>query len=229
MFGNCRALDDNDPCIEQWEANGTGPYRSLGFDQLAKLTSSTAESDTSDIVVYGGPGNIIGFLPPELPAEDIVGAYTHTVVKSNPRNRAGSVTLLSDDPKDVPDIQFRFFSDGADDDLQAMAEGVERMRESFKAAPAPYTPVEEVYPGANLTGDALKKYIRSQVFAHHAASTCAIGSDDDPRAVLDSDFPCSRYQGLESGRRFGFPKCPRLIPGRGYIYAERESQRSHST
>ncbi|ETN36199.1 uncharacterized protein HMPREF1541_08476 [Cyphellophora europaea CBS 101466] len=212
MFSECRAGEDDDPCMAQWDANGTGPYRSLGFDQLAKMTSSTADSETSDLVMYGGPGNIIGFLPPELPAEDIVGAYTHTVVKSNPRNRAGSVTLLTSDPRDVPDIQFRFFTDGADEDLQALAEGVERMRESFKAVPTPYTPIEEVYPGENLTGDALKDYIKSQAFAHHPASTCAIGPDDDPNAVLDADFRVRGTEGLRVVDASAFPNVPGSFP-----------------
>ena len=212
MFKDCRALTDNDPCLPIWQENGTGPYRSTGFDQLAKLTSSTAESNTSDIIIYGGPGNIIGFLPPELPAKDIVGAYTHTLLKSNPRNRAGTLTLKSTNPRDVPNIQLRFFTDGADADLQALAEGLEQMREAFKAVPPPYTPVEEVYPGADLHGEELKSYIKSQSFGHHPACTCSIGADDDPRAVLDSAFRVRGTKGLRVVDASAFPNVPGSFP-----------------
>lgn len=165
------------------------------------------------MVFYSGPGKIIGFLPPELPPKDIVGAYTHTILKSVPRNRAGSLTLKSKDPRDVLDIQFRWFTDGADEDLQALAEGVAIMRNAFKSVPAPYTPVEEVYPGTHLTDlDELKEYIRTQAFGRHPSSTCAIGADDDPRAVLDSDPRVRGIQNLRVVDASAFPNVPGSSP-----------------
>ncbi|KIX09364.1 uncharacterized protein Z518_00443 [Rhinocladiella mackenziei CBS 650.93] len=56
MGAKCRTWQAEDPCLDEWLQNGTGPYRSAGFDHLGKYTSSVAKSNTSDVVFHGGGG-----------------------------------------------------------------------------------------------------------------------------------------------------------------------------
>jgi hypothetical protein len=53
----------------------------------------------------------------------------------------------SNHPLDVPDIQFNFFQDGADTDLQAIFEAITFGRDSFARQLIPY---DEQQPGENL-------------------------------------------------------------------------------
>ena len=66
----------------------------------------------------------------------------------------------------------------------------------------------EIWPGPEVTGSALKDFIKNEAWGHHASCTAPIGADDDPMAVLDSDF---RVRGVDSLRVVDasvFPKIP---------------------
>jgi len=51
-----------------------------------------------------------------------------------------------------------------------------------------------------------KDYILKQTWSHHATSTCSIGADDDPLAVLDSNFRVRGTKGLRVVDESAFPK-----------------------
>jgi choline dehydrogenase-like flavoprotein len=51
-------------------------------------------------------------------------------------------------------------------------------------------------------------YIKNDAWSHHCSSTCAIGTDNDPMAVLDSSFRVRGVQGLRVVDASVYPKIP---------------------
>lgn len=73
------------------------------------------------------------------------------MLKSHPRNRAGTVTLRSADPLDTPEILYNYFdtgSDGADLDLETIYESINLARDAFNRSGIVF---DEVLPGPQAT------------------------------------------------------------------------------
>jgi choline dehydrogenase len=70
----------------------------------------------------------------------------------------------------------------------------------------------------------IRTYIRDNTWGHHASCTCKIGADDDPMAVLDSNFRVRGTQGLRVVDASVFPRIPGLfIVSAIYMVAEKAS------
>lgn len=124
------------------------------------------------------------------------------------RNNAGTIELRLTDPRDTLIINFNSFDSGvtaneADEkDLQAVYESMQFSRKIFDDGG-----FEEVWPGPNVTTEAeLKDFIRREAWGHHACCTAAIGADEGPNAVLDSDFRVRGVDGLRVVDASVFPK-----------------------
>jgi choline dehydrogenase len=138
-----------DPCLDKWRVSPrTGvTYDTSGFAGSAFFKSSTTPDGNYDVFAFGGPVNFRGYFPNYSVNATINHNYwSWALLKSHPRNRAGSVTLRSADPLDVPYIDFEFFKDGAEEDLQAMYESITFARDAFARQPVPFT---EVLPGSD--------------------------------------------------------------------------------
>jgi choline dehydrogenase len=134
----------------------------------------------------------------------------------NPKSQAGSVRLLSANPQDIPDINFRFFEKGGDEDLQELLEAIKIFRKAYNDAGSPITPWNELHPcpGVNkqCTDAEQKDFIKHQAYSHHPTSTCAIGGDDDKMAVLDSKFRVRGVKNLRVVDASAFPVVPGAFP-----------------
>lgn len=135
--------------------------------------------------------------------------YTWAILKAHPRNRAGTVKLISSDPLEPPQITYNYFDTGSGDydkDLQGLSEAVGMARKAFKSQ---LVPVKEVLPGAEIQSvDAIKQYAADTAWGHHASCTCPIGADDDPNAVLDSSFRVRGVRGLRVVDASVYPHIP---------------------
>merc|ERR1712050_31471 len=71
---------------------------------------------------------------------------------------------------------------------------------------------EEMYPGvAVVSDDDIEQYVRSTIHSANAlTSSCRMGSDDDPLAVLDPEL---RVRGVGSLRVVDASAMPRIIGG----------------
>ena len=131
---------------------------------------------------------------------------------------SGTVRLRSADPQDVPDINFRFFKDQGDADISELVAGTNMMREMWLSAGSPAAPIQELHPCAgevgktNCTDAAQAEYVRTQAYSHHATSSCRIGADSDPLAVLDSKFRVRGVSGLRVVDASVFPVVPGAFP-----------------
>ncbi|EMR72314.1 hypothetical protein MGN70_000149 [Eutypa lata] len=190
------------------ELNGTaGP--------IAVLLKTPTARKGRNIHAWCGSFSFEGFYP-GFPTDYGLSQYECAIVHMNPRSQAGYVRLTSADPQDVPDINLRFFEDGADEDLTEILDGVKTFREAMNNAGEPITPFNEKHPcpGKNqvCSDEDQKEYIKLQSYSHHASSTCAIGPADDKYAVLDSKFRVHGVKNLRVVDASAFPTVPGAFP-----------------
>ncbi|KAH8812992.1 hypothetical protein F5884DRAFT_879142 [Xylogone sp. PMI_703] len=206
-----------DPCLAAWY-QGKGPYTSGPLDSVM-FKSSKAVGNERDILIWSDNNPYRGYWPAvtvnPIPFDPPT-AWNFAIVKIHPQNSAGTVLLRSADARDVPDINFRFFegnTTAADLDIEAMAEAVEFGRRALNLTDAATLgPWTESFPcQGNHTCD-VDEIIRKQTWSHHATSTCAIGSENDPMAVLDSHFRVRGVDGLRVVDASAFPRTPGAFP-----------------
>ena len=172
--------------------------------------SSVSGDDNFDIFAFGGPVNFRGYFPYySINATVEHDWFTWAILKAHPRNNAGTVTLRSSDPLDVPDITFNYFDTGVGDyeaDLQALYEAIELGRDAFDRQ---LVDVTEVLPGKDVTSkEDIQEYVKNSAWGHHASCTCPIGTDDDPMAVLNSKFQVRGVSGLRVVDASVYPRIP---------------------
>jgi choline dehydrogenase-like flavoprotein len=215
VLENCNFGVAPDPCLDQWQ-KGEGPYVNHGA-AAGILLKSREELDTPDLIIFGLPSFFKGYEPGY--SHDVFGSknkFTWAVLKAHTGNTAGTITLRSADPRDVPDIRFRYFHEGTTangedaNDLAAMVKGVNFARLARKEADnlMLLTNFSEMVPGEGVKDAALETFIKDEAWGHHASCTCPIGGDDDAMAVLDSRLRVRGVDGLRVVDASVFPKIP---------------------
>jgi choline dehydrogenase len=202
-----------DACLDRWQTSvlgNRGIYASPGLGAAMFYKSSVAEHNEWDMFVFGGPVNFRGYFPGySYNATSEHDWFSWAILKAHPRNNAGSVILRSADPLDVPAITYNYFDTGVGDyeaDLTALSEAVQLARDSFKSQ---LVPITEVLPGKDVnTPEGVANYAKDTAWGHHASSTCPIGADNDPMAVLDSSFRVRGTAGLRVVDASVFPRIP---------------------
>ncbi|RFN47954.1 choline dehydrogenase [Fusarium flagelliforme] len=226
---------DPDPCLEEYKKGktpiGKGVYATNGIALAAVMKSSVAEGEP-DLLISGGPAKFTGYFH-GYSREALADAkhWSWIILKAHSRNNAGTVTLKSKDPQDMPLINFNYYDTGVnangegDKDLQATYEGFQWGRKAFDKLIPLDGDFDEVWPGRNVTKkEDIKQYIKNEAWGHHASCTCPIGADDDPMAVLDSQFRVRGVEGLRVVDASVFPKIPGFyIALPLYIVAEKAS------
>ncbi|KFY68954.1 hypothetical protein V496_00653 [Pseudogymnoascus sp. VKM F-4515 (FW-2607)] len=206
--------DNSDPCLKKWhngkKALTRGTYVSNGFVAAMFIKSSQSADGNYDELAFGGPLNFRGYYPGyAVDATAAKNSWTWALLKAHPRNTAGTVQLASADPQDTPKISFNYFDAGSGDyaaDLQTITESIRIARWAFGNQTVPVT---EVLPGPSVkTTEEIQDYIKNTAWGHHASSTCAIGADGDPMAVLDSSFRVRGVSGLRVVDASVYPRIP---------------------
>ncbi|WP_341676221.1 GMC oxidoreductase [Niveibacterium sp. SC-1] len=195
-----------------WNASRGGMYASSGA-ALAFVRRSLAELPEPDIFCMGllarFEGYYEGFSEPIRAHRD---ALTWAVLKAHTRNRAGTVTLRSADPREPPQVNFHYFEEGDDaagHDLRAVVDAIRFVRRMTAPLVARGAIAEELAPGPAVSSDeALADYVRNTAWGHHASCSCPIG-DAAQGGVLDSNFRVHGVRGLRVADASVFP----LIPG----------------
>lgn len=211
-----------DPGMREWRSDDPNAlYRSNGI--LVGIKRKVPDgSEHPELFVFGAPSNFTGYRPGF--AQDGLRGGNHfnwAVVRGYQQSMDGTVRLRNDDPTEPPEINFRYFDDGGDSagvrqDLRAVREGLEEARRINATAHrlrfGDAATDREVYPGAEKHDDALDAVIRKDAWGHHASCTARMGADDDPLAVLDSDFRVRGTRALRVVDASAFPAIPGLFP-----------------
>ncbi|KAH7121919.1 GMC oxidoreductase [Dactylonectria estremocensis] len=201
-----------DPCLKKWQSGAAdgerGIYGSNGI-ALGIVKKSSVAVDNPDLFIAGAPINFPGYYP-GYSVNGTVDArhWTWIVLKAHSRNTAGTVTLRSSDPRDVPQIDFNSFEDDATKDVQALVEGMKLSRKMFSSVIPLTGGFTEVWPGSKVADSGLAQFAKDEAWGHHASCTCPIGTDGDKMAVLDSKFRVRGTEGLRVVDASVFPKIP---------------------
>jgi choline dehydrogenase-like flavoprotein len=180
----------HDPHGRMWKNSRTGAYASNGV-ALAIIKRSAPKRPLPDLLILAMRNRFTGYFPGysnwiKRYGDDYLTWY---ILKAHTKNRGGSVTLRSADPRDPPNINFHYFDEGTDqsqDDLEAVVDGIEYVRRLTAAAGEMIS--EEEVPGGSLRREELRRFVKYNAWGRHACGSCAIGARTDPMAVLDTDF-----------------------------------------
>ncbi|WP_162084404.1 GMC family oxidoreductase [Sulfuriferula nivalis] len=223
LWGRC-TFQGGDPAMQSYESGRwiddkgvehafSGPYAGNNLSGTRIAKSSYAKGDP-DLFFVGLPVAFYGYFP-GFSTQQATNHFSWNVLKAHTENTAGTVTLRSADPADVPEIIFRFFEEGnaGDADMKATIEGVRMIRRAMAEPAAQQHIEEETAPGSNVTSQAdLEEFARNTARGHHASCTAKIGAVDDPMAVLDSRFRVRGVNGLRVVDACVFPKTPGFFP-----------------
>jgi choline dehydrogenase-like flavoprotein len=180
---------------------------------LAAIRRSADDRPLPDLFCFGVLADFRGYYPGySIRVVQKLNYLTWAVLKAHTQNRGGVVTLRSTDPLERPEINFHYFeegTEGGDEDLNSVVEGVKFVRELTRPLIQDGIIVEEEAPGTDVTTDEqIRAYVRDTAWGHHASCTCAIGADIKAGAVLDSNFRVRGATGLRVVDASVFPRIP---------------------
>ena len=198
----------SDRQYRKWRRWRGGTYTSNGL-MFSAMFASRTDRERPDLFCFFLLADFRGYYPGYSERVRKLNYLTWTVLKAYTRNTAGVVRLRSADPRDRPDINFRYLAEGnvpPGDDLDALATGIRFGRQVADAIGD--LVVEEETPGRHLyTGDQLKLHIADNAWGHHACGTCAM-KPEDQGGVVDSHFRVHGIRGLRVVDASIFPRIP---------------------
>lgn len=213
-----------DPAFERWQRHRKGPYSTNGI-VCGRIMRSSPKLSIPDLFLFGLVGNFHGYYPGYAAALTADKRhFTWGILKAHTHNRAGTVRLRSSDPRDPPDIDFNVFdrdSGGAEEDIEAVTEGVITARRMMRWLGDKVE--DEIIPGPGvLTRPELADFIRHNAWGHHASCTNKMGPAEDPLAVVDGRFRVHGVKNLRVVDASVFPRIPGFfIVSAVYMLAEK--------
>ena len=204
-------FDTTDPQYGEWSATRGGPYITNGA-VLSMFKRSAPERPLPDLFCVAFLGRFQGYFPAysDLFVKNL-DYLTWAILKAHTNNRAGEVTLRSADPRDTPQVNFRYFEEGTKDggqDLDSVVDGIKFVRKLTAKLRQEGLIAEEALPGEHVqTDDELREFIRHYAWGHHASCSCAIGPREQ-NGVLDSNFRVHGTEGLRVVDASVFPRIP---------------------
>ncbi len=230
-----RPGEEPDRHFRQWQ-QGEGIYTTNGAVlSIIRQSKAAARKPNGepDIFLFGLVTNFRGYYPGyHKDVETAHRYFTWAVLKGHTNNTAGQVAIRSNNPQDVPEINFHYFQEGNDtrgEDLEAVVDAVEFVRD-MTAGYRDYITEQEL-PGKDTNSgtdiydrDQICQFVKDHAWGHHASCTCKIGAADDKMAVLDSKFRVRGTKNLRVVDASVFPRIPGLfIAAAVYMIAEKAS------
>ncbi|MCB0414939.1 MAG: GMC family oxidoreductase [Bdellovibrionales bacterium] len=238
--------NSKDQSLIQWLNKKTREksiYSTNGVVVSLKMKSSVCQEGKTDLVLFGAPGDFRGYKP-GYAREALAhkNRFTWAILKGHSRNRSGEVTLRPPknsrfyDPRETPHINFKYFKDGHDQDLQAVIEGVEKVRainnESFSRATRYRNQIDrpadkrELYPGRQIQAQSdMQSWIKKEAWGHHASCTNKMGLHPSDGSVVNTDFKVHGTTNLRIVDASVFPEIPGLfIVTPIYMISEKASE-----
>jgi choline dehydrogenase-like flavoprotein len=213
----------------RWNALREGLYASNGA-AMAFVRRSRPEPAEPDIFCMALPVRFEGYFPGfSKLIRERHDYLTWAVLKGHTRNRAGSVTLRSADPRAAPVVNFRYFEPGGEGaalDLQALVQAIEFVRSLTRPLIERGVIAEECKPGPGVdTPEQLADYVRDTAWGHHASCSCPIGRAEEG-GVVNSDFAVHGTRKLRVVDASVFPRIPGLfLVSAVYMIAEKAADR----
>jgi choline dehydrogenase-like flavoprotein len=200
-------FDTSDPQYQQWSKRRKGLYATNGA--VLTMFNRSRRAELPDLFCMALLAQFKGYFPGYSALfPQGLNYLTWVILKAHTKNRKGQVTLRSADPRDMPLINFNYFEEGGDEDLDAVIEGIQFVRNLTAKLQREELIVTEEIPGSDCQSlDHLKKFVRNNAWGHHASCTCAIGPREQ-NGVLDSNFRVYGTEGLRVVDASVFPRIP---------------------
>ncbi len=221
-------FERGDRLYREWRERRQGMYISNGA-AIALARRSVPDQPNPDLFLMALLARFSGYYPGY--SREIVEHHdylTWAILKAHTENRAGSVTLRSADPRDTPEVNFRYFDEGDDtagDDLRAVVSGIRMARRLSEALNRSERIADEELPGAHLqTDEELAGYVRDNAWGHHASGTCAIGPQGAERRA-GVRLHGARHARPACRRCLGVPANSRLLHRQRRVYGRGKSRR----
>lgn len=196
-----------DPCYVEWQS-GKGVYTTNGA-LLAVIKKSSPDRPDPDLFMFALAGKFHGYFPGySKEMERTKNFLTWMVLKAHTENPGGRVRLESSDPRERPEIDFKYFDEpvSAKRDVDAVLEGVRFVRKISKHNTAIK---REIIPGPDIaTDDQVREFIKDNAWGHHASCSNRMGKPSDPLAVVDSKFRVIGVENLRVVDSSVFPRIP---------------------
>ncbi|GEP36423.1 choline dehydrogenase [Nocardioides psychrotolerans] len=163
------------------------------FESVAFVRTSQA-TDVPDLQLHLLPWSYVSPNQDEPIRHDVDPRTSLTVLTTliYPKSR-GTLRLASGDPTAAPLIDFQYLADNAD--LEVLGEGSEMVREIMGGAAFGGSIKEEIHPGRELQGSALRQAILNRATSvYHGVGTCRMGVDE--LAVVAPDLRVRGIEGL---------------------------------
>ena len=203
---------------------GTGPATSFPLEVggLYKSSPDLAQPDLQShfLPALSSAALRLPYFSKVLPQDRGAGFFAN-VFQLRPES-TGSIELASADPLAHPRIRPGYLS--APQDLLVLREGVKRLREIFRQPAFNAWRGVELAPGPTVQSDAdIEAWIRATAdTVYHPTSSCRMGGNTDPMAVLDNQC---RVRGVAGLRVVDASSLPRVTSGNTaapvYMLAER--------
>ncbi len=195
----------------EWMRSRQGIYASNG-GLFAVVKNSPSSKVVPDLFCMSLLARFEGYFPGYSKLiSDSHDFFSWVVLKAHTRNRAGTVRLKSADPRDPPEINFRYFDEGSaggDEDLRAVVEGIKFVRTISADLRREKLIAKEELPGDHVqSDDDLSQFVRDNAWGHHASCSCSIGARESG-GVLRSDFRVHGTEGLRVVDASVFPRIP---------------------
>jgi choline dehydrogenase-like flavoprotein len=213
-----------DPLYRLWETERKGIYTTNG-SVLCVMARSDPGQPSADLFCYAVLTDFRGYKRGYSDRiRTSLDCLTWVVLKGHTNNVAGEVTLVNDNPRTRPHVQFKYFEEGSagyERDLAAVAEGIRLCRRMSAGLYADLRMREELPGPACQSDDELTAFARTHAWGHHASCTCKIGPRDRG-GVLSGDFKVYGTEGLRVVDASVFPRIPGLfIASAVYMVAEK--------
>jgi choline dehydrogenase len=212
IFNQCVLGSPTDPCFGDF-LQGKGVY-TTNLTAVAGLRKSDPARPDRDLLVVLAPGPFHGYFPGWQNQVVNPSQYSWLILKAHTQNRGGTVTLKSNDPRDMPAINFHYFQEGTDtagEDLASVVHGIQLARQ-MNAQLSGLT-AGELYPGsAAQSANDIGTFVKNEAWGHHAACSNRMGKKSDPMAVVDSDFKVLGTHNLRVVDASVFPRIPGYYP-----------------
>lgn len=198
-------LDHPDSMIA-WETIKPIPQHDLNAMGMAVFGRSDAQLDAPDLMCHIGTAVFDTYTAPRgYPTAAHGFSFSPNVARAR---STGTVRLRSADPKEPPQIDFRYFTDPYD--AQTLVEGLKLARRVAAQPPLSNWVKRELFPGDAVTSDdELSAYGRQVAgTVYHPAGTCKMGATDDPGSVVDPEL---RVIGVENLRLADASVFPTMI------------------